>query len=44
MKKQNMISDFREITNKSGGLRAGLYRGYLPCLVYHILCSTKIET
>jgi hypothetical protein len=38
-----MISDFREISLKSGGLRAGLYRGFLPSFVIYTLFTTEIE-
>ena len=38
-----MISDFREIAYRSGGLRAGLYRGFLPYFLIKIVGDTKIE-
>ena len=38
-----MISDFREIAYKSGGLRAGLYRGFLPVFVVNTIRDTKID-
>ena len=38
-----MISDFREIARKSGGLRAGLYRGFLPNFLFHNFYNTSID-
>ena len=38
-----MISDFREIARKSGGLRAGLYRGFLPSIVYDTFHNASID-
>ncbi len=38
-----MIADFRDIAYKSGGLRAGLYRGFLPYIIHELLTEFEIE-
>jgi len=40
IKIQSLSSDLRQICKKSGGLRAGLYRGFLPGFVFEILNDT----
>ncbi len=43
MKDKSILRGFKEISNKSGGLRAGLYRGFLPYFVINMIRDTIIE-